>query len=66
MEKEVITIQQDCYYDAESFHNAANDCLMLILDLMRMGDEIAPSEIANRAYFLHWLVKDVEIKVEQK
>ena len=66
MEKDIITINKACYYDAESFRNAAADCLMLIGDILRLGDDIAPSEIANRAYFLHWLVKDVEIKDEQK
>ena len=66
MDKDIITINKSCYYDAESFRDAANDCLMLIFDILRLGDDIAPSEIANRAYFLHWLVKDVEIKVEHK
>lgn len=65
-QKDIIDITGQDFYDAKSFREAAEDCLLLIFDILRMGDEMSPREIANRAYFLHWLVADVEVIQSQR
>lgn len=66
MDKEFIDISGQERYYSEDFRKTAMDCLSLIFDLMRTGGDVPAQEIANRAYFLQWLVEYVEIRDGRK
>ena len=59
--KDTIDISRQNYYDADGFRKAAADCLELIYQLILFGQDIPAKEIAERAYFLHWILRDTEI-----
>lgn len=63
--KDTIDISCQNYHSPESFREAAADCIELINDILISDGDIPAKEVANRTYFLHWIVRDVEIVQEQ-
>lgn len=64
MEQYTIKIKQDRYTTPEEFREELQDALVCVFDLARMGDELPLSEVANRFYVLHYLLRDAEITIE--
>ena len=65
MEEYTIKIKQDRYTTPEEFRDELQDALVAVFDLARMGDDMPPSEVANRFYILHYLLRDTEISIEE-
>jgi len=52
---------QSRYFSAEEFKQSAKDLYRMIMALVR-GNDVPTEELANRLYFLEWLLEEVEIK----
>lgn len=64
MEQYTIKIKQDRYTTPEEFKEELQDAVYAVFDLARMGDDMSPSELANKFYVLHYLLRDTEITIE--